>query len=379
MGKDTTETSPLRGSRILIVDDDALVIESFERILGSSGNSFTLEKTTDSTRALEMIQEHTYDIVITDLVMPNVDGIQVLRRVKELHPDSEVILITAYSSYNTAVDAMYFGAFDYISKPINTSELKFRIKRALEKRRAVLERESKIREMERLFYTLSHDFKATILSVRSFVEILYREHLEKQKNEDALFLARRITANVEIMESIMDGLLAYSKIGKVEEDWENIDTEEMLREITENFLPALKNNDIELVVDGPLPEVHFYRSGLRNVLSNLIDNAVKYARSDRNSYIRIGTIPDPDPDFHHFYIEDNGIGIDPENLDLIFELFQRQSSSLHVEGYGMGLAIVKKILETSHGSIRAESEKEGKTIFRFTLPRVLEDPGVQGG
>ncbi len=372
----TTETmsTQLSGvNRILIVDDDDLVIESFERVFSDPELPIILEKTTDSRKALDLIERNDYDVVITDLVMPNVDGIQVLRKVKELRPESEVILITAYSSYNTAVDAMYFGAFDYISKPINTSELKFRISRALEKRRAVAEKNNKIREMERLFYTLSHDFKATILSIKSFMDILAREHLHKLEDEDARFLTERITVNVQTLESIMEGLLEYSRIGKLEEDWENIDTGRMVREICANFQPALQEQGISLTVEAPLPPVYFYRRGLSSVFANLIDNAVKYSRGGEEAYIRIGAAPAVEG-FHRFFVEDNGIGIEEQNLQLIFEIFQRESKGLHEQGYGIGLAIVKKILENARCHITAESVKNEKTLFTFTLPRARPAP-----
>lgn len=370
----TTETMDVSGSeRILIVDDDDLVIESFERVFTDPDLPVILEKTTDSREALRLIERNVYDLVITDLVMPEVDGIQVLRKAKEIHPESEVILITAYSSYNTAVDAMFFGAFDYISKPINTSELKFRITRALEKRRAVTEKNNKIREMERLFYTLSHDFKATILSIKSFMDILVREHLDKLEDEDARFLTERITANVQTMESIMEGLLEYSRIGKLEEDWENIDTTRMVREICANFQPALQEQGITMIVDEPLPPVYFYRRGLQSVFANLIDNAIKYSRGGDDAYIRIGAIP-AENGFHRFFVEDNGIGIEQQNLQVIFEIFQRESKGLHEQGYGIGLAIVKKILENARCSITAESVKNEKTVFTFTLPRARPTP-----
>ncbi|MFW6181133.1 MAG: sensor histidine kinase [Spirochaetota bacterium] len=370
---ETTNPTVSGTERILIVDDDDLVIESFERVFTDPELPVILEKTTDSREALRLIESNDYDLVITDLVMPDVDGIQVLRRAKEIRPESEVILITAYSSYNTAVDAMFFGAFDYISKPINTSELKFRITRALEKRRAVVEKNNKIREMERLFYTLSHDFKATILSIKSFVDILAREHLERLEDEDARFLTERVIANVQTMESIMERLLEYSRIGKLEEDWENIDTGRVVREICANFQPALQEQGITLTAEEPLPPVYFYRRGLQSVFANLIDNAIKYSRGGSGAYIRIGAMP-AENGFHRFFVEDNGIGIERQNLQVIFEIFQRESKGLQEQGYGIGLAIVKKILENARCSITAESVKNEKTVFTFTLPRARPVP-----
>jgi signal transduction histidine kinase len=369
---DTTTTpnsKPAVKHRILIVDDDKLVIDSFESAFQEFKNEFSIEKTTDSRMALSLLEEHNYDIIITDLVMPEVDGIEVLQRAKEIQPDTEVILITAYSSYNSAVDAMYFGATDYIAKPISTQDLKLRLQRAIDKRMAIVEKNEKILEMERLYYTIAHDFKATILSIKSFSEILTKDYFDKVDDPEGKFLLSRINANVSAMESITEGLLEYSRIGKYEEEWINIDTEAIVREIAENFSITLKTKSIELKIEGPLPRVNFYYSGLRSIFSNLIDNAIKYARNDIDSYIKIGAGDSNETKHHLFYVEDNGIGIKPDNLNRIFEIFHREDTRDSGQGYGIGLALVKKTLENAGCSIDAESVENTRTVFHFNLPK----------
>jgi signal transduction histidine kinase len=361
--------SPAIKHRILVVDDDELVIDSFEHVFREFGSGFSVEKTTDSREAIRLIENNSYDLIITDLVMPDVDGIQVLQRAKEIQPDTEVILITAYSSYNSAVDAMYFGASDYISKPINTSELKKRLTRAISKHDAVIEKNEKLLEMERLYYTMAHDFKATILSIKSFSEILSKEYFDETDDKEGRFLLNRINANVSAMEEITEGLLEYSRIGKHEEEWINIDTEAIIREIVDNYSVQFKERDIAFTVADPLPKVHFYISGLRSIFTNLIDNAVKYARRDTKSYIRIGTYFPEQNTYHGFYVEDNGIGIHSKNIERIFEIFHREESNGGGQGYGIGLALVRKTLETASCKIEARSGENRGTIFRFTLPR----------
>jgi len=371
-----TKVRPYKNSiesyKVLIVDDDELIVESFERVFEEYTTGFDIDKTTDSKKALELIEKKNYDLVITDLVMPDVDGIQVLQKVKELQPDSEVILITAYSSTSSALDAMHFGAFDYITKPLDLSELKMRITRAIKKREAVLEKKHKVDEIERLCYTLAHDFKATILSIKGFSKILVQDY-HKQLDEEGRFLLQRITSNIDTMESMVEGLLEYTKIGKWQIFKENIDTNEVVEEVVINYTPTLKEHYIDLIIEKPLPEVYFYRDGLHRVFSNLIDNAIKYSRSDIHPYIKIGTnSTHSDRQFERFYIEDNGIGIPKENIKRIFEIFQRGNKAPLKNGYGIGLAVVKKILENMHCTIEAESEQGKPTRFSFTLPRAVD-------
>lgn len=356
---------------ILIVDDDELVMESFDRVFSSDENGFSVDKTTDGKHAIDLIEKRVYDLVITDLVMPEIDGIQVLRKVKKVSPDTEVILITAYSSSSSILDAMYFGASNYIAKPIDPAELRLHVKRAITRRKSILERDRKIAELERLSYTLAHDFKASLLSIRGFVRILLNDYSYKL-NGDGQFLLYRINANVSTMESMIEKLLEYAKIGKLEINLEKINTAKLINEITENLKPILKENQIDLIIEKQLPDVYFYRNGLLTIFANLIDNAIKYARHDAESYIKIGVSKDrvnSNANQLLFYIEDNGIGIPQKNLTPVFEIFQRCEKIMNKNGYGMGLAIVKKVLESMNCGIHAESEPGEKTTLYFTLPK----------
>ena len=124
-------------ARILIVDDEEIVIRSCKRIL--DGDEFQVESVQDGREALRKVEENPYDVIILDIMMPNIDGLEVLRRVKETHPNVDVIMITGLSQIDTAVQAMKLGAFDYISKPFEPDELKLVVYRALERRRLLQE------------------------------------------------------------------------------------------------------------------------------------------------------------------------------------------------------------------------------------------------
>jgi DNA-binding NtrC family response regulator len=124
-------------ARILVVDDEEIVIKSCLRILGS--DDYQVEAVMDGREALRKIEENHYDVMILDIMMPSIDGLEVLRRVKETHPNVDVIMITGLSQIDTAVQAMKLGAFDYISKPFEPDELKMVVQRALERRRLLEE------------------------------------------------------------------------------------------------------------------------------------------------------------------------------------------------------------------------------------------------
>jgi DNA-binding NtrC family response regulator len=122
----------LMGARILIVDDEEIVIKSCLRILG--GGNYHVEAAHDGREALRKIEQNPYDVLILDVLMPNMGGFEVLRRVKETHPDMDVIMVTGLSQVDTVVQARKLGARDFISKPFEPGELKLVVQRAPERR-----------------------------------------------------------------------------------------------------------------------------------------------------------------------------------------------------------------------------------------------------
>ena len=124
-------------ARILVVDDEEIVIRSCLRILG--GSDYVVEAVQDGLEALRKVEESQYDVIILDIMMPKIDGLEVLRRVKETHPDVDVIMVTGLSQIDTAVRAMKLGAFDYLPKPFDPDELKLVVHRALERRQLLQE------------------------------------------------------------------------------------------------------------------------------------------------------------------------------------------------------------------------------------------------
>jgi DNA-binding NtrC family response regulator len=124
-------------ARLLIVDDEDIVIRSSLRILEGLGHR--LDTARDGEEALRMVEQASYDVVILDIMMPKIDGIEVLQRIKEAHPDVEVIMFTGLAQIGTAVNCMKLGAFDYLAKPFEPEELKLAVSRALERRRLLLE------------------------------------------------------------------------------------------------------------------------------------------------------------------------------------------------------------------------------------------------
>ncbi|HEU4923261.1 MAG TPA: response regulator, partial [Burkholderiales bacterium] len=124
-------------ARILVVDDEEIVLQSCRRALGDGER--VVDTASSGAEALKRIEEGRYDVVLLDIMMPDIDGLQVLQRVKESHPDIEVIMVTGLSQIETAVRSIKLGAFDYLPKPFDPDELSLVVDRAFERRRLLQE------------------------------------------------------------------------------------------------------------------------------------------------------------------------------------------------------------------------------------------------
>ncbi len=236
--------------------------------------------------------------------------------------------------------------------------------------------EAKNRELERFTYTVSHDLKSPLVTIRGFVGLL-------RKDTDAGDVARvhrdveRIAAAAGTMGQLLDDLLELSRIGRMVNVPETVALGELIQEAVSVLEHQLSG--VELQVASDLPAVSGDRVRLLEVVQNLIENATKFMGDQPSPRIEIGTrrgaVPagggaDPEP---VFYVSDNGIGIEPTYHDKVFGLFERLDAS--VEGTGVGLAIVHRIVDFHGGRIWVESEGVGKgSTFRFTLPGEARKP-----
>jgi two-component system sensor kinase FixL len=227
-----------------------------------------------------------------------------------------------------------------------------------ERERLLAELEAKNRELESFVYTVSHDLKAPLVSLDGFSSALQNE-FEKGKH-----YLERIQANVAHMDALIKDLLELSRVGRVLGPIEEIDMAGLLGEIQEQLAVELAKARAELVVQERLPAVRADRSRIGQVFVNLMGNAIKFKRKERPLRIEVGC--QEARGFYRFHVADNGIGIAPQYHERIFDPFQKLDPE--TEGLGMGLALVKKIVEHHGGRVWVESEAGEGATFYFTIP-----------
>jgi signal transduction histidine kinase len=251
-----------------------------------------------------------------------------------------------------------------------------------ERKRAEKEREALIRdleqknnELERFTYTISHDLKTPLITILGFAGLL-EESIARGDVAEVKQTIARISGAALRMEELLADVLQLSRVGRIVAPPQPASFSAIAREAADLVAGPLGQRGVQVEITPDMPVVYVDRNRIREVMVNLIENAVKYLGNQPEPRIWIGvTWEDGTP---VFFVRDNGIGIPPAYLGRIFDLFEKLDPKS--PGSGVGLTIVKRIIEIHGGTIRAESEGEGRgTGFYFTLPQYCPPCGVGHG
>lgn len=234
----------------------------------------------------------------------------------------------------------------------------------LERGRLIEKLEASNAELERFTYTVSHDLRNPLVTIKGFLGMLKKDlhdqHMDRVQND-----FQRIAGATDKMDELLSDLLELSRIGRIINPPEEVDLARLVQDAIDSVEARLRSKHVAVHVQPDLPTIRGDRIRLREVFENLIDNAVKYMGDQRNPIIEIGFLESEG--WPVIFVKDNGIGIEARYQDKIFGLFEKLDPS--VEGTGIGLALVKRIIETHGGKIWVESEGPGKgTKFCFTIP-----------
>jgi len=238
-------------------------------------------------------------------------------------------------------------------------------KKADEERSLLIkELEIKNTEMERFIYTISHELKTPLVTIAGFAGILQSD-VNAGKFEELPEHVRYVTTAVDTMSVLLNELLELSRIGRVTNQYESVGLGEMAQIVVKELRLQACESNIVFEIAPDTPKVWGDSSRLKEVMKNLIENAVKFSTNQSDAVVKIGSRKQLDEEV--FYVQDNGIGIDPVYQDRIFGLFERLNPK--IEGTGVGLALVQRIIEDHGGRIWVESEGTGTgSTFYFTLP-----------
>jgi signal transduction histidine kinase len=279
--------------------------------------------------------------------------------------------VWSLAALGAAVMATLAMAYTFISREMigrrRTEDELRRLNEELEDRvaRRTSEIEASNKELEAFSYSVSHDLRAPLRHVASFANML-REHAAASLDETGENYLWRIVEAANSMGRLIDGLLAFSRLGRMEVSHEPVNLKQLTEEALQELQPEIEGREIVWRI-GELPAVEGNREMLRTVVVNLLSNAIKFTRTRRPAQIEVGCRAARDGETVCF-VRDNGVGFDMRYAGKLFGVFQRLHRARDFEGTGIGLANVQRIILRHRGSVWAESEVGRGATFYFSLP-----------
>lgn len=361
-------------ARILVVDDEASQMQALCNTLCDQG--YEILGFTTAEAALSALAEAKFDLLLSDLMMPGMDGIALLEAALRVDPDIVGVIMTGEGTISSAVEAMKVGALDYILKPFKLSVIlpvlsraltvrKLRLKNAeLEKclRERAAELEAANTDLEAFTFSVSHDLKSPLRAIGGCSDVLMKQHGAGMSDE-AKRLFSYISQGAQRMDLIIDALLKLARLGRRPLHKINVDIRLLVNEVVEE-LSTQGTRRIDVHV-GELPPSVGDFALLKQVFSNLLANAFKFSRDTEHPVVEVG-FREQDGD-RVYFVRDNGAGFDMRHAGKLFTAFQRMHGESEFEGTGVGLSIVARIVHRHGGRIWAEAEVNKGACFFFTL------------
>jgi two-component system, sensor histidine kinase and response regulator len=356
---------------ILLVDDTPDNLRVLSAMLTNQG--YEVRKALNGQRAIASVQSDLPDLILLDIKMPGMDGYAVCQhlRADPKTCDVPIIFISALDDALDKVKAFAAGGVDYVTKPFQEMEVLARIEHQLciqRLKQQLVEHNHELtrsnRELEQFAYVVSHDLQQPLQSITGFVKLLLLKY-EGELDEVVSDYLNRIYNSGNRMQHLIQDLLSYSKVGQQDQDMQQVDFNIVLKQVLDNLYSTIADSQAT-VLCGSLPLVIGYEVQLVQLIQNLISNAIKFVSPGAIPNIEISATKQGN--YWLFEIRDNGIGIELQNLDKIFDIFHRTQSAKIYPGTGIGLATCKKIVENHGGQLWATSQLGVGTVFYFTVP-----------
>jgi len=369
--------------KILVVDDEPGIRAGVDRILRNFKVDFpfmdelydfsVLEAGTGE-QGIEIIESDKPDIVLLDNKLPGIQGVEVLEYVRSKKYDIVVVMITSYASLELAVKATHDGAYDFIPKPFTPQELKSsleNITKQLYLKRMTRKMKNEGKQVRFQFLSvLSHELKAPLNAVEGYLGIMKERQLGPNFDDYNEIIDRSLK-RLQGMRNLILDLLDLTKIesGKASQKVENCDLVAIARNSIDIMMPYAIQKDVEISLNAPEKLMKYADPDeMEIIFNNLISNAIKYNK-DRGT-VEIDLYEDNNNKKTTICVSDTGIGIKDEDKSLLFADFVRikTAETKNIAGSGLGLSIVKKIVELNKGEISVGSVPDKGSVFTVILP-----------
>jgi two-component system, sensor histidine kinase and response regulator len=386
--------SGLHQVKILLVDDKAENLVSLESLLSKEDEHITYLFANSGEEALKIALQEELALILLDVQMPGMNGYEVARFLRDISKtrDIPIIFVTAINEQDAhVIEGFEAGAVDFLFKPLHPYITKAKVstfvkfylqKKELEKvnkrtleinqelEERVKERTKELtrvnKDLDNFVYTASHDLKAPINNIEGLMKALHETLQEKSLElSDVTPILNMINDSVRRFKNTLLDLTEVAKVQYEEADGKDkAHFKEILDDVKLNIKDLIKGYEATIVDNfSEAPEMLFSKKNLRSIIYNLVSNSIKYSSPNRKPEVKISTSPTEEGVL--LTVQDNGLGLKKEDQGKIFDMFKRLHS--HVDGTGVGLAIVKRIVDNCDGRIEFESELGKGSVFRIYL------------
>lgn len=362
--------------QVLLVDDDPEHLSLVERYTSALGVGFVA--VSSALDAMKCLQESTFDVIVTDMVMPVLDGIELLRYTRAHHPGVDVIVMTGFSKHYTYMDVIRAGATDFIAKPFQKDEFGAKLSRLFRERalfRDLLQAKERAEMVSKaktdFLNTISHELRTPMNGIIGFTGLLSSMDLP----EKSLEYLDMVSQSADRLMKLINQILDFSRLDAGREDL--MPMEIALQKFFESISPDFeyrakaKGLSLRVEIDQTLPPKKLFGDPtvLAQIFSHLVSNAVKFSEQGEITIeVVVSEMPAPDSILLQFSVSDNGCGLGQDQTGTIFEPFTQTEEYMTRKhgGLGLGLAICSKLVRLLNGRIWVESELGKGAKFFFT-------------
>jgi signal transduction histidine kinase len=370
--------------RILVIDDEAGIREGIKRGLTPQG--YDVETAETGEQGLELFRKQPFDLVLIDVMMPGISGIDLIGEIHRIDPEAVCVIITGYATVEMAVRAIKEGAYDFLTKPFSVDDLLLVVQQGLERRRLSLEakrlqrieeearrlqeEKARLEELDRakmqFIRLVTHELQAPIAAIHTYLRLIQDGYVSAEQQKDII---DKCLARAQEQMKLINDLLQLGKVQTQlqEGNVDKINMEDILQDVVQKMrLQAFeKGLDFRLHIQ-PGPKIILgNRDHFTSVWTNLIGNAIKYTEK---GFIEV-TLKSEDGKLIG-EVRDSGIGIPEADLKNLFQEFFRASNAKKSsrQGTGLGLAIVKRVVEAAGGEVWVISKEGEGSTFGFSVP-----------
>ena len=371
---------------VLVIDDEERNVELIEAMLAT--DDYQIRKALSGREALQIVERWSPDVILLDVMMPEMDGFEVCRRLK-LNPQTRaipILMVTALNKKEHRVRAMEAGADDFLNKPVDRTELLVRVRSLLRIKRyhdellgsleEIASQNQRLRELEkakeRLTYMIIHDLNNPLMAIMGNLELILLDPDDLTAgHKDTL---TGCTGYCRDLKAMIDELLMIHQMenGKLALQKKRVDVTQLIDDLLGQFAARADTGGIRLSFEKPdcLPEIAIDGRLMKRVLANLIDNALRHTPSGGAVCVEVGF--KSREKLLALNVRDDGSGLLPQDCKHIFDLYKQvdnQNNGTKNGAGGLGLAFCKMAVEAHNGKIRAESAGAGMgTAFCISMP-----------